>query len=174
MSARRALTIDDPVAAGSDRAAASEAGRLRELQLDVIRPNPDQPRKLFDEDALRLLADSIAERGVLQPIIVRPAEGSGFELVAGERRWRAAKLAGLAAVPALVDEAVEGAGSLEVALIENVAWQDLTAIEEARTIAVLRGDLGVSDGDLARRLGRSRTDLVTRSGCLICPTRRSS
>jgi ParB family chromosome partitioning protein len=163
---RRALTIDDPIGSGEACHVARQAspgqpdGRLREIPVDEIRPNPDQPRKRFDEEALGSLADSIRERGVLQPIIVRPGAVGGFELVAGERRWRAARLAGQATIPALVDAKVEGAGSLELALIENVVREDLTPIEEARTISVLLHDLNVTATVLAKRLGRSRTDLA--------------
>ena len=163
---RRALTIDDPV---GGREACHVAhppesgetdGGLRQIAVQDIHPNPDQPRKRFDEVTLSFLADSIRERGVLQPIIVRPIAANGFELVAGERRWRAAQLAGLSTIPALVDANAEGAGSLELALIENVAREDLTPIEEARTIAVLLHDLKVTATVLAKRLGRSRTDLA--------------
>jgi ParB family chromosome partitioning protein len=162
---RRALTIDDPVAgrdachvahpSGPER----QDGRLKDLRVEDIQPNPDQPRKHFDADALRALADSIRERGVLQPIIVRPNATGGYQLIAGERRWRAAQLAGCASIPALIDMNVEGAGSLELALIENVVREDLTPIEEARTIAVLH-DLKVTATELAKRVGRSRTDLA--------------
>ena len=163
---RRALTIDDPV--GSREAchvahppeSGETDGGLRQIAVQDIHPNPDQPRKRFDEVTLSFLADSIRERGVLQPIIVRPIAANGFELVAGERRWRAAQLAGLSTIPALVDANAEGAGSLELALIENVAREDLTPIEEARTIAVLLHDLKVTATVLAKRLGRSRTDLA--------------
>ena len=163
---RRALTIDDPVAgreachvahpAGDERS----HGRLQELAIEDIHPNPDQPRKHFDEEALRALADSISERGVLQPIIVRRNATGGYLLVAGERRWRAAQLAGKPTIPSLIDANVEGAGSLELALIENVVREDLTPIEEARTIALLLHDLNVTATELAKRLGRSRTDLA--------------
>jgi ParB family transcriptional regulator, chromosome partitioning protein len=140
---RRNLHIDDPLggAASSDPdhgpTIASDrrgdgAGRLREIPLDQIRPNPQQPRKRFDESSLASLAESIRERGVLQPIIVRPVE-QGFEVVAGERRWHAAQLAGEATIPALIDDAVDDAGSLELALIENVVRENLTPIEQARS-----------------------------------------
>jgi len=163
-ASRRPLTVDDPIGGGqvchvahpSDQA----DGRLRDIAVEAIRPNPDQPRKHFDEDSLDSLADSIRERGVLQPIIVRPTSSGGYELVAGERRWRAALLADQPTIPALIDSEVEGAGSLEIALIENVARQDLTPIEEARSIAILLRDLNVTAGALAQRLGRSRTDLA--------------
>jgi ParB family transcriptional regulator, chromosome partitioning protein len=166
---RRALTIDDPIDAAPDHPNHTEAGttdgghggyRLRELAVAEIHPNPDQPRKRFDEASLRSLASSIRERGVLQPVIVRPRAAGGYELVAGERRWRAAQLAGRSGVPALIDDVVDGAGSLEAALIENVAREDLTPIEEARTIALLLDDLNLTAGRLATRLGRSRADLA--------------
>jgi ParB family chromosome partitioning protein len=132
---RRALTIDDPIGGGEAchvahlSAAGQPDGRLREIAVDAIHPNPDQPRTHFDEQALHSLAGSIRERGVLQPIIVRPSATGGYQLIAGERRWRAAQLAGHRSVPALVDANVEGAGSLELALIENVVREDLTPIE---------------------------------------------
>ncbi len=163
---RRALTIDDPIASGEachvarHAASGSPDGRLREIPVDEIHPNPDQPRKRFDEQALVSLAESIRERGVLQPIIVYPNATGGYQLVAGERRWRAAQLAGRASIPALIDASVDGAGSLELALIENVVREDLTPIEEARTIAVLLDDLNLTTTGLAKRLGRSRTDLA--------------
>lgn len=162
---RRPLTIDDPLAARDACHVArstrdNEPGRLRAIPLEQIRPNPKQPRRRFDEEALIALANSIRDRGVLQPVIVRPLS-DGYELIAGERRWRASYIAGLATIPALVDhDAVNDAVSLELALIENIARADLTVIEEARTIASLLDDLNVSRADLARRLGRSRSDLA--------------
>jgi ParB/RepB/Spo0J family partition protein len=132
---RQPLTIDDPVA-GRDACHVAHPsgpgrpdGRLKDLRVEDIHPNPDQPRKHFDEEALRSLADSIRERGVLQPIIVRPHATGGYQLIAGERRWRAAQLGGRASIPALIDMNVQGAGSLELALIENVVREDLTVIE---------------------------------------------
>ncbi len=133
-----------------------------------IHANPAQPRKRFDESALASLADSIRERGVLQPVIVRPA-GDEYELVAGERRWRAAELAGEETIPALVDGALDEAGSLELALIENVVREDLTAIEQARTLAVLLDDLRMTGAVVAKRLGRSRADIVNTVRLLDLP-----
>jgi ParB family chromosome partitioning protein len=164
-SARRTLAIDDPLGAAeachvARSPAAGTADRLRDIPLDQIRPNPKQPRRRFDEDSLLALAESIRERGVLQPVIVRPRKPKGYELIAGERRWRASSMAGTRTIPCLVDGAADDAVSLELALIENIARADLTVIEEARTIASLLDDLGVSRADLARRLGRSRSDLA--------------
>ncbi|MHB8695742.1 MAG: ParB/RepB/Spo0J family partition protein [Solirubrobacteraceae bacterium] len=163
---RRALTIDDPVA-GRDACRVARSGgtdvspgQVQHLQLDQVRPNPSQPRKQFDAAALAGLADSIRERGVLQPIIVRPVQDGAFEIVAGERRWRAARQAGQSAIPALIEASLDGADSLELALIENVVREDLTPIEEARTIAVLLDDLQLTAAALARRLGRSRADVA--------------
>src|SRR4051794_1525411 len=136
-------------------AGARDEAELREVAVDLIRPNPAQPRKRFDEDALQALADSLRERGVLQPVLVRPRPGGSYELVAGERRWRAAKLAGLDTMPALVQHRDDGA-SLEVALIENMAREDLNPVEAARAVAALVEELGLTREDVGRRVGRSR------------------
>ncbi len=132
-----------------------ETEGLRHLALDLIRPNPRQPRREFDGEALLALSESIKARGILQPLVVRPLAGGTFELVAGERRLRAARLAGLDAIPALVRE-TEEAEQLELALIENVAREDLNPVEEARACATLVDDLGVTKEELGRRIGRSR------------------
>jgi ParB family chromosome partitioning protein len=128
---------------------------LRELPVELIRPNPRQPRKRFEEDALQALADSLTARGVVQPVLVRPLAGGTYELVAGERRWRAAQLAGLESVPAIVREH-DDAASLEVALIENMAREDLNPVEEARACAALVEELGLTREEVGRRVGRSR------------------
>jgi ParB family transcriptional regulator, chromosome partitioning protein len=128
---------------------------LRELPLELIRPNPHQPRTRFDEDALAALAGSLSERGVVQPILVRALAGGTYEIVAGERRWRAARLAGLEAIPAIVREH-DDAASLEVALIENMAREDLNPVDEARAVAALVEELGLTREQVGRRVGRSR------------------
>ena len=128
---------------------------LRELHVDLVAPNPGQPRKRFDDDALQALADSVKERGVLQPVLVRPRPGGSYELVAGERRWRAARLAGLETLPALVQQR-DDAQSLEDALIENMAREDLNPIEAARAVAGLVEELGLTREAVGRRVGRSR------------------
>lgn len=128
---------------------------LRVLPVDAIEPNPSQPRTRFDEDALAALADSLRERGVLQPVLVRPRHGGGWELIAGERRWRAARIAGLVEIPAIV-RPDDDAASLELALIENMAREDLNPVEQARACAGLVEELGLTREDVGRRVGRSR------------------
>jgi ParB family transcriptional regulator, chromosome partitioning protein len=134
---------------------APDEEELRELPLEVIVPNPKQPRHDFDAEALEALAGSLGEQGVLQPVLVRPRAGGTYELVAGERRWRAAQMAGLDSIPALVRER-EDAAALEVALIENMAREDLNPIEEARACAALVEELGLTRKEIGRRVGRSR------------------
>jgi ParB family chromosome partitioning protein len=139
----------------SEAGARDDAPELRELAVELIHPNPAQPRKRFDEDGLNALAASLAERGVLQPVLVRPRPGGSYELVAGERRWRAAKLAGLETMPALVQHRDDDA-SLEAALVENMAREDLNPVEAARAVAALVEELGLTREDVGRRVGRSR------------------
>jgi ParB family transcriptional regulator, chromosome partitioning protein len=134
----------------------SEIGaELRDLPLELIAPNPDQPRRVIEEEALVALGESLKERGVLQPVLVRPVPGGTYELIAGERRWRAAQLAGLASVPAMV-RPDDDAASLELALIENMAREDLNPLEEARACAALVEELGLTRDEVGRRVGRSR------------------
>ena len=128
---------------------------LRELSVDSISPNPRQPRRRFEEETLNALAGSLGERGVLQPVLVRPKPDGTYELIAGERRWRAARIAGLARIPALV-RARDDAAALELALIENMAREDLNPVEEARACAALVEELGVTREQVGRRVGRSR------------------
>jgi ParB family transcriptional regulator, chromosome partitioning protein len=128
---------------------------LRELQLELIDSTPRQPRRSFDEDALAGLAASVRSRGVLQPVVVRPLAGGRYQLVAGERRLRAARLAGLNAIPAMVRQ-TEDWERLDVALAENMAREDLNPIEAARGCSMLVDDLGLSRTEVARRVGRSR------------------
>ena len=136
------------------RSRSDEVG-LRDVPVELIRPNPRQPRRDFDEEALVALSESIRSRGLLQPIVVRPLAGGAYELVAGERRLRAAKLTGLEAIPAVVREA-EDWERLDLALAENMARVDLNPIEEARACAMLVEDLGITKGEVGRRVGKSR------------------
>src|SRR4051812_9886248 len=128
---------------------------LRDVPVELVAPNPRQPRKRFDDGSLQGLADSVRERGVVQPILVRPVAGGTYELIAGERRWRAARLAGLETVPALVRPR-DDAEAIELALIENMAREDLSPIEEARACAALVEELGLTREEVGRRIGRSR------------------
>lgn len=131
-------------------------GELRQIDVDAIVPNEFQPRRRFDEDALVALADSIRELGVLQPILVRP-EGAGvYELIAGERRWRAARRVGLPSVPAIVRSTADQ-GSLEQAIVENLHREDLTALEEAFAYQQLVEDFGLTQDQVAARVGKSRS-----------------
>jgi ParB family transcriptional regulator, chromosome partitioning protein len=128
---------------------------LREIPPELIQPNAHQPRRSFDQAPLAELAESIRTRGVLQPIVVRPLAGGSFELVAGERRLRAAKMVELETIPALVRDTADSE-RLELALAENMARVDLNAVEEARACAMLVDDLGLTKQELGRRVGRSR------------------
>jgi len=131
------------------------AGELRELPVSLIKPNPSQPRTKFDEEALAALASSIEASGVVQPLLVRPLPDGSYELIAGERRWRAAQQAGVDKVPAVVRDQEE-AERLQAALIENMVREDLNPVEEARACDALVRELGLTKEELARRVGRSR------------------
>jgi ParB family transcriptional regulator, chromosome partitioning protein len=134
---------------------ASGAGELRELPVSLIKPNPSQPRTKFDPEALAALASSIEASGVVQPLLVRPLPDGSYELVAGERRWRAAQQAGIERVPAVVRDQEE-AERLQAALIENMVREDLNPVEEAKACDALVRELGLTKEELARRVGRSR------------------
>jgi ParB family chromosome partitioning protein len=128
---------------------------LRDIPVDLITPNPRQPRRAFDEATLAELAESIRARGLLQPIVVRGLPGGRYELVAGERRLRAARMAELETIPAMVRDADER-DQLDIALAENMARVDLNPIEEARACAMLVEDFGLTKEEVGRRVGRSR------------------
>jgi ParB family chromosome partitioning protein len=128
---------------------------LRELPIEVIKPNPNQPRRRFDAEAMDVLEASIKASGMIQPLLVRPLRDGSFELIAGERRWRAAQKAGLARVPAVIRESAE-AERLQTALVENMVREDLNPVEEARACAALVEELGLSKEEVGRRVGRSR------------------
>jgi ParB family transcriptional regulator, chromosome partitioning protein len=132
-----------------------ESQELREIPTDMVAPNPRQPRRDFDEATLVALAESIRLQGVLQPVLVRPLPSGNYELIAGERRWRAAGLAELETIPAIVRHH-DDATSLELALIENMAREDLNPVEEARACAALTEELGLTREEVGQRVGRSR------------------
>jgi ParB family chromosome partitioning protein len=143
--------------------------RLLDLPITHIERDSDQPRKRFDQQALQQLADSIAERGVLQPVLVRRVGKERFKLIAGERRCRASQLAGLERIPAFVRDDAEDATALELALIENTVREDITVVEEARTLVTLIEDLQVTQEAIAVRVGRSRSDLANTIRLLDLP-----
>ena len=135
------------------------AGGVREIEIARIRPNPNQPRQHFDEEALKELADSIAEHGVLQPILLRP-EGEDFEIIAGERRWRAAQRAQLHAMPAIVRDRTDEGAAAELALIENIQREDLNAIEEAEGYRQLIQRHGHNQDDVGKLVHKSRSHIA--------------
>jgi ParB family chromosome partitioning protein len=141
---------------------------LAYLPLETIHPNPRQPRKRFDHEATSALADSIRAQGLVQPVVVRPRKAGGFELIAGERRWRAAQEASLPTVPALVREA-DDRDTLLLGLVENVAREQLSAVEEARAYALLLDEFELSLGDLAERMGKAKPTISNRLRLLELP-----
>lgn len=136
-----------------------EEAFLAEIPTASVSPNPHQPRSHFDEESLVELAASIAEMGVLQPILVRPLGDDRYELVAGERRWRATQRAGLASIPAIIRTTTD-LSSIEHALVENLHRQDLTALEEAAAFRQLLEDFGLTHDELAGRVGKSRSSIT--------------
>ena len=125
------------------------------LKISDIEPNRDQPRKDFNEEALRELADSIATHGVLQPLLVRPLAGGGYQLVAGERRWRASRMAGLSEVPVIIREMTDSEMT-QIALIENLQREDLNSVEEALGYKSLMDAYNLTQDEVAKAVGKSR------------------
>jgi ParB family chromosome partitioning protein len=146
----------------------STGTQLAELPVDAIHPNPRQPRRRFEPEATSGLASSIARQGLLQPIVVRPRAAGGYELIAGERRWRAAREAGVTTLPALVREA-DDRDTLLLALVENVAREQLSPVEEARAYAALVDEFELSLGEVAARVGRSKPAVSNRLRLLELP-----
>jgi ParB family chromosome partitioning protein len=140
----------------------------REIDVDDVVPNRYQPREHFDEETLTALTASVAEVGVIQPIVVRESDDGGYELIAGERRWRAAKRAKLPAIPALVRGA-DDLSSLETAVVENLHRQDLNALEEAAAYQQLIEDFELTQDDIATRVGRSRSAVANTIRLLQLP-----
>ena len=141
---------------------------LLEIPVEAIHPNPRQPRRRFEADAASGLADSVRRQGVIQPLLVRPRGVGGYEIVAGERRWRAAREAGRETVPAVV-RTVDDRETLVLGLVENVAREQLTPIEEARAYAVLIDEFGLKLGEVAERVGRSKPSVSNRIRLLELP-----
>ena len=145
-----------------------EGGRLRMVPLSAIEPNKDQPRREFDEEKLRQLADSISRYGVLQPLLVRDLGNGRYQLLAGERRWRAARLAGLTELPVQLKE-LEDQGVLEVALIENLQREDLNPMEQAGGYRRLMDEFSLTQEEVAARVGRSRSAVANTLRLLSLP-----
>jgi len=148
--------------------AREESEELRPLPVSLVDPNPSQPRSAVDEEGLVALAESVRANGVLQPVLVRPTTGGRYELIAGERRWRAAKLAGLEEVPGVV-RPHDDAASIELALVENMAREDLNPIDEARACSALVEELGLTREEVGRRVGRSRVAVSNLTRLLDLP-----
>jgi ParB family transcriptional regulator, chromosome partitioning protein len=142
--------------------------QLAELPVDAIHANPRQPRRRFEPEATSGLASSIKQQGLLQPVVVRPRQAGGYELIAGERRWRAAREAGLETLPALVREA-DDRDSLLLALVENVAREQLSPVEEARAYAALVDEFELSLGEVSEKVGRSKPSVSNRLRLLELP-----
>ena len=139
-----------------------------EISLDELRSNPYQPRKVFDEEKLQELADSIREHGVFQPIIVKRSTVKGYEIIAGERRVKAARIAGLQTIPAIVRD-FSDQDMMEIALLENLQRENLNSIEEAMAYKSLIDSLNITQEDLAKRLGKSRSHVTNMIGLLNLP-----
>jgi ParB family transcriptional regulator, chromosome partitioning protein len=146
----------------------AKASELAELPVDAIHANPRQPRKRFDAEAGSGLADSVRAQGVVQPVLVRSRPAGGYELIAGERRWRAARDAGLATVPAVVRDA-DDRETLLLGLVENVARENLSPVEEARAFAMLLDEFAFSLGEVAEKVGRSKPVVSNRIRLLELP-----
>ncbi len=163
-----ALIGDSKAAAGGRGENEGSGIQYQELPLSQISENPNQPRTTFDDDALADLASSIKSAGLVQPVVVRRAGAGRYELIAGERRWRAARMAGLETIPAIIRDAGD-AESLEMALIENLSREDLNPIDTARAYANLQEDFGITQEQLAAKLGRSRSAVANTMRLLDLP-----
>jgi ParB family chromosome partitioning protein len=141
---------------------------LARIPVDQIHPNPNQPRREFDGEAVSGLAESIRTQGLIQPVVVRPRVQGGYELIAGERRWRASREAGVPTVPAVVREA-DDRDTLLLGLVENVAREDLSPVEEGRAYAILLDEFGLTLGEVAERVGKSKPTVSNRVRLLELP-----
>ena len=147
----------------------AEKSPYQQLPIHKVEPNPHQPRHDFDEEELQNLADSITEHGVVQPLTVREVAGGYYQIIAGERRWRAARLAGLTQVPAVIIEA-DDKKTMELALIENLQRQDLNPVEEALGYQVLMEEHGMTQEETAKRVGKSRPTVANALRLMqLCP-----
>ena len=146
----------------------SDGGDTKTLRLSLIEPDKNQPRKSFDEERLKELADNITEHGVLQPILVRPIGNGSYRIVAGERRWRAARAAGLSEIPVVIRE-LDDKQAAQIALIENLQREDLDPIEEAKAYRRLMDDFDMTQEQLAKSVGKSRSGIANAVRLLSLP-----
>lgn len=153
------VTTPEPPTTDVPRGTPADDGGLVHLPIDTLHPNPRQPRQAFAPEALQQLADSIQTHGMMQPVVVRPTRRGGYEIVAGERRWRAAKLAGLTALPALIRE-IDNRQSAEWALVENLQREDLNPIERAEAFHQLAEEFGQAHDQIARQVGLNRSTVT--------------
>lgn len=151
-----------------DNAIDESAGSVSRLPINEIEPNRDQPRKTFDEEALSELAKSIADHGVIQPLLVRPMTDGSYQLIAGERRWRASRMAGLNEVPVVIRE-MSDSEAMELALVENLQREDLNPIEEARGFQLLMETYALTQEQAASRVGKSRPAVANAMRLLLLP-----
>lgn len=144
-----------------------EENGVRMIRLSEVEPNPDQPRKIFDTEPLEALAESISQHGVIQPVVVRPKDGM-YMIVTGERRWRAARMAGLSEIPVIIIEA-DDKKTAELALVENIQRKDLNPVEEARGYAALIDEFSYTQEEIAKKIGRSRSAVTNSLRLLDLP-----
>lgn len=139
------------------------------LRISEVEPNKDQPRKYFDKEALQQLADSIGEHGVIQPLIVRSMPDGSYRIIAGERRWRAAKMAGLSEVPVVIRDDLSEEQAMQIAMIENLQRENLNPIEEALGYKELLDKYDITQDKLAKALGKARSTIANSLGLLTMP-----
>ncbi len=167
MAARKPMGLGKGFNALIDTTSSADE-QITSLPLTKLEPNPLQPRKIFDEEELQVLADSIAQHGIIQPITVRPGENGYYQIIAGERRWRAARLAELRTVPVVVMEA-DDRTTMELALIENLQRQDLNPMEEALGYKQLMEEHGLTQNDVAQKVSKSRSAVANALRLITLP-----
>ena len=143
----------------ADNSVEESSASTVKLKIMEIEPNREQPRKLFDDDALAELSESIAQHGVIQPLLVRPLKDGGYQLVAGERRWRAARMAGLTEVPVVIKELTDSE-TVELAMVENLQREDLNPLEEALGYKYMMDELDITQEQAAEKVGKSRPTIA--------------
>jgi ParB family chromosome partitioning protein len=162
------LGLDALIPLEDSSSSKKQDGDIVFLSMDRLDPNPNQPRRLFNEESLEDLSNSIKEMGVIQPLVVRPRENNRYEIVAGERRWRAAKIAGYSTIPAIVRD-VSDSESLEIALIENLQRENLNPLDTAEAYGMLINKYSYTHDALAKRIGKDRSNITNHVRLLNLP-----